>query len=375
MAKKIFIISSIIFVIAGIFLIALKFMPGKTLEVAKEENEEQEKDATIQENQQKTTAVDILKIVEGDIKGATPDPKSGAILFFNDKNFLKADNEGGKRQSLATYPFKNVEKIFWSNAKDKAIVKDTDGFYIIYLDSNKTEKIKDGVDEAIFNTTGDKIIYKFYQASNQKRSVNISDLDGSNWQELTGTEYKEIGLLSQPGRNNFVYFPHPNGLVDSNLNFFDIESKKNEVIFSGKRGADYLWSPKGDKILVSFTMDNDKSKLSLGVMNASGGQFQGLNFPAAVKKCAWSKDGVNIYCAMTNSFPSAAILPDDWQNGKYFSIDTFWKINTESGKKDRVVDLEDLTEEIDSVNLFLDSDEKNLFFINKKNGDLYRIKL
>ncbi len=113
----------------------------------------------------------------------------------------------------------------------------------------------------------------------------------------------------------------------------------------------------------------------LGIANENGGEYRGFRFATSVKKCAWSKDSRFVYCAMMGGFPSYAILPDEWEEGKYNSEDLFWKIDTESGKMERIIEKEEIPQVVDAVNLFLDKSEQYLFFIDRISGGLFRIAI
>ncbi len=382
MAKKIFIISLIVFVVAGGVFAAISFgldLGKKEIEISQKNQENDENENLIPKTEDKkeekqASKNKIEKVIEGDVYGASIDAFDN-LFFQNGKNILKGNNQGKSAFSLATHPFEKIERIIWSQDKTKVIVKDGNSFYLIYLDQGKVEKLKEGVDWAIFNFNGNKLIYKYYQASTKKRSINISELDGENWKELGEVEYKDLEIDSFVSLEKFIYFPKPDAFFETKLALYDYKEEKEEKIFQGKTGADFLLSPKNDKILVSFTLENDKSKLSLAVMNANGGQFVGLNFPSSVRKCVWSKDNINIYCARMGNFPSQAVLPNDWESNKYNFADTFWKINTQTGEQERFLETDEIGGEYDGINFFFDENEKNLFFINKKDQDLYRISL
>jgi hypothetical protein len=374
MSKKIFIFSVIMFILAGTILVFLKIDSNKTIEVS---NQEMAKEKELLEKKENIERADqkIIKLIEGNVRGVFLNKSERKLIYCNGSNFLESDLDGEMKRSLAAHPFNEIQEIIWSKDGKKAIVKDNNDFLIVFLEENKTEKLKDGMDKVIFDFSGDNLIYKYYQSSDQKRSINISNLDGNNWEELVKVEFKDVVLASHPFNNSFLFYPQSRALNSSSLILFNIREKQEKEIFNGKYGADYLWSPNGNKILVSFTLENDKSKLSLGIMNADGGEFRGLNFPTSIKKCIWSNDNKNVYCAMMNNFPTQAILPDDWEEKKFYSMDTFWKVNTNTGEKERVLNPEELNEELDVSNLLLDSEEKYLFMINRKNGDVYRINL
>ncbi|PJA87018.1 MAG: hypothetical protein CO141_01710 [Candidatus Moranbacteria bacterium CG_4_9_14_3_um_filter_42_9] len=78
---------------------------------------------------------------------------------------------------------------------------------------------------------------------------------------------------------------------------------------------------------------------------------------------------------MPASIPENAIMPNDYYNASFSTDDTFWKVDTQTGEKERIVSLDKITEKLDADTLFLNGDESFLFFVNKKDDKLYRIEL
>jgi hypothetical protein len=68
-------------------------------------------------------------------------------------------------------------------------------------------------------------------------------------------------------------------------------------------------------------------------------------------------------------------MPDAFYDRSFTSNDTFWKIDTKTGKSERIVALEDMVSSYDAVNLLLSPDESSLFFINRKDLKLYSIEM
>ena len=146
-------------------------------------------------------------------------------------------------------------------------------------------------------------------------------------------------------------------------------------IFSGRFGADYLWSKDGAKALVSSSDSKGGSKINLGIINNNGGEYQNLNIPTFVSKCAWGKDNKTIYYALPSFSSENYVLPNDYQDGKITAKDTFWKMDISSGKAERIVDIKDIKDSYDATGMFLSPSEDILFFINKIDGKLYGINL
>lgn len=382
MTKKIFIISTIVFVLAGLAFFAYKYLTKdnskeQVIETSNEtqtKNEEAKKEAEETKKEQKQKK--IKKIAEGEIKGATFNEKEDEIYYFNSNNFLTTDLDGNSKKTIGAHPFGDVQFVSWSKEFDKALLKSEDYFFVYDLENKESVELKKGTDVVIWNTFRDQIIYKYFNNQTKKRSLAISDVFGENWKEIMNISYQKVDFSMKPKSEIVGIYPMPDAFVPSELTLVDLIGENQSKIFEGRNGADYLWSLDGKKVLVSHTLEGDKSKLTLGVMNSNGGEYQGLNFPTSVKKCAWSKDSVNVFCASMNGFPDHAVLPNDWDAQKFDSVaDTFWKVNVENAKKKRIVNTEEIEELFDSAALFLDKDEKYLFFTNRKNGDLYRIKM
>jgi hypothetical protein len=68
-------------------------------------------------------------------------------------------------------------------------------------------------------------------------------------------------------------------------------------------------------------------------------------------------------------------MPNDYDQEKFHTADTFWKIDTLTGEKSRIVDLNKIISSYDATDLFFNTDESILFFTNRLDGKLYRIML
>jgi hypothetical protein len=97
--------------------------------------------------------------------------------------------------------------------------------------------------------------------------------------------------------------------------------------------------------------------------------------PTFVSKCAWSKNNTFIFCALPGAISEKNVLPNDYLDNSFTTNDTFWKVNLKTGEKTRVIPLEELKTTYDATKLFLSHSESYLFFINRIDDKLYRIKL
>ena len=375
MTKKVFIIAGIVFavVIAALVIQRVFLSQDKKADNIGEQTSAEE--IPVQQEQAAESGK-IHKAIDASTMGATLAKSTSQIIYFQDSRFQVASFEGQVRSTLGQYPFSNIEELKWNNNRDKVIISDDGGLQI--FDMNKTEPMatKSGVDYAVWDDKEDKIVYKFYDFSSKKRSINISDPDGSNWTTLLEElPHVRVELLPVSKNNEVCYYPAPNGGAKGALECVKKDSKEHRIAHQGEYGAEYLFSPNGDKILMSYSQERNQNKLILAVMNKDGGELKGLSFPTSVQKCVWAKDNVNIFCGNINDMPDHAILPNDWIDGKFNSSDTFWKINTQDGKKTRLLELSETPGQLDGFGYFLDRIESNLLFTDKKTGNIYRIEL
>ncbi len=322
----------------------------------------------------------LTKIIDGGmgvVRGVTLNYSTEQVLYYQKRNFLLANFNGKTKSSVGGYPFINVKDIKWNITKEKALVKDNHRYYIYDLNKNKAEELSKKIDYAVWfkYMLKDKIAYKFYDVDTGKRKLAIADSDGQNEEVLVEElPFRMVGIEIPENGSKVCYFREPDANFKARLNCVNLKTKQKEILHRGSFAADYRWAKNGNRILTSYVSEQIGSKMVLGSMNGKGGEFRSFNFPTSVDKCVWSKDNRKIYCAMMVFKEKNIILPNDWSLSKYQSMDTFWELDVETGKKRRLLESAEMTS-VDATNLFLDSNEGKLFFTDKNSKSVYVISL
>lgn len=114
--------------------------------------------------------------------------------------------------------------------------------------------------------------------------------------------------------------------------------------------------------------------MTLGLISMNG-SYQELGIPTIASKCVWSQDGKTVYYALPGGIPDGSVMPNDYQENKFNTTDTFWKINVITGEKERVIEAGEIKEKYDSSNMFLSATEDAIYFVNRTDQKLYRIQL
>ncbi|MFZ2975162.1 MAG: hypothetical protein WA055_00850 [Candidatus Moraniibacteriota bacterium] len=269
----------------------------------------------------------------------------------------------------------------WSPDKSKILLrtsKDSKESYFLLFDikNDQLVTLNKNINEISWQAISSKIIYKYFDPTSKKSSLNISDADGKNWKKITELPHDKISFLQIPRSGLISFWNNGDANYPTDFQTVSLLGEDTKSLYKDSFGADYLWDNSGSHVLVSQTDTKGGTKIQLGVMNYNGGEYKNLGLPTFVSKCVWSKDNKTIFCALPGNIPDNLILPNDYKAGKFTTADTFWKIDTMTGEKSRLVETSDMPNtSFDASEFFLNSDESLLFFVNKIDKKLYKIIL
>lgn len=323
---------------------------------------------------------DIISPINENILGAdiTPD---GMIIYYSldDHAFKKASVEGKDKSILLSNLSGIPIQIVWSPKKDKVLIllKQEGGenlWHFTDLSTKTLVPLKPEMSRLAWNNLGDKILYQYTDAKNGNRSLNISNPDGTDWKTLT-TLKNDSFIAAIPRSTAISFWNKPNALEKTAFESISVNGENRKILLTEKYGADYLWSPDGERVAVSSSIEKGGNAILLHSMNNIGGELRSLALPTLVSKVVWTKNGQTLYYALPGSLPENAMLPNDYFEKPLFTKDTFWKMDITTGKQTRIVDLKNITEALDSTNIFLSPNEDSLFFTNRATHKLYRIDL
>jgi len=377
LSKKIFIASSVLLAIVLIFwgIYNLSFN-NKTEEMSQE-------DLTITATDPKNTAptsAQIQQISEEAILAPFIDTKNFTIKYYAKEtgHIYQIDFDGKHKKTISDINLPGLINSSWSPNGMKVISQFLRGDAIqhSYYDfiAKKNTPLNDNLRHIVWQSDN-KIFYTYYDATSQQHSLNISNPDGSSLAKITNLNYGNISIAQLPRTGLVSFWNTPNSFFETAFESSLVIGGENKPIFKEKFGADYLWNNNGTYALVSHADQKSGSKIQLAIINSKGGEYKNLGIAVFVSKCAWSKDNKTIYCALPDTMPANMILPNDYQDKKFSTQDSFWKFDVITGEKSKLLGIDKMPGDIDAENLFFNADESMLFFINRLNGKLYKIDL
>ena len=301
------------------------------------------------------------------------------VIYYASKNgnIWQSDFDGSNLTKVSSANLPNLFDVIWSPDKSKVIniYQDQSENVSKSLYNFKTGSItplSNNVQEISWSPSGDKIAYQYYNSQTGANTITISNPDGTNWKAVLNLRMRNLNVNWV--KSGISFYEKPSGLVQSSLFLLDPLAKKFNKILSNIYGLSIKWSPLGDKILYSKTSKGGKG-IGLFVALKDGTGETGIGIASLPEKCVWSQDDRTIFCAVPKNINSANVLPDDFYKGFFVADDEFWKINLDTGEKTPLLSPSEKIGSYDATKLFLSPLEDYLFFVNKKDGLLYSIKL
>ena len=380
--KKVFIISSVFLGVTVLFWLLYVFVIQENMK--KSTSEEEISIQEIQEKNNENNQSDTSRFeVFADFPVLSPTLSSdGSRLYTYHKEtatLYEIDTETKSKKVLQDTNLTGPIISLWSSNPEISILKTTPQqnaqYFLIDTKSQTTTALPSDITYLSWDSLSERIVY-IQRKKPEEILFSTAKPDGTDTKELSAISEKgRVSLTPVPGSPIIAYWPQSANTKISPLTHINLSTKEKTEIFAGKYGADYLYAPNGERILLSWSTEKGGSKMTLATLNKYGGQYKDLGIPTLASKCVWNKTATTVYCAVPTGMTQTTVMPDDYINGKFLTVDSFWKVDIESGKKERVVELSDIQERFDATNLFIDSSEQYLFFVNKNTSTLYRITL
>lgn len=311
-------------------------------------------------------------IAQGQIKTAKlKDDRK--IIYFNQNNFLETDLKGVQKSSLASYPFKGLNNIECVSSGNYCLIEEEGGFFVFNVNEKENKPLEEKIKAVDFNYQQDGLVYLYEEKDGYQ--LSSSNLNGENWLQLKKIKGDNLKISVSPAENKIVYFPQNAEEKQAGIFLTDLIGANSGEKIVSKDIIDLSWSPNGDAILFSF-YDHlvTPKRVNLGYYDLNNNQEYSLGLPGIAKKCIWKKDSSEIYCGILANTEQKSFNLTDWYAREFISSDFFWKINLETGEKERLfISEEEKYPVVDAFNLFIINEE--LFFIDKISGNLIKRNL
>ncbi|KKU21359.1 MAG: hypothetical protein UX31_C0018G0014 [Candidatus Nomurabacteria bacterium GW2011_GWA1_46_11] len=292
------------------------------------------------------------KIEERKFSG-TVIPKVYEALFGNSGNsvimrYLKTDN-----RTIETFVGTLPQEILGGDSTGENELRGT------FLTANITDMS--------ISPDGKSIFYLFN--SGETTVGTILDIASGKKTQAFDSAFNEW-LSSWPGSKTVTLTTKPSYVALGYLYKLDLTAQNLVRVLDSVYGLTALLSPDGKMVLYA---DNS---LALNIYHTDTKISESLGVRSLPEKCVWGKGSDIVYC----SAPKIVLgtnYPDAWYKGEISFDDQVWKIDPVLGTASILLDPGTVNEgvDVDGTKLTLDSEEKYLFLINKKDSFLWEMDL
>lgn len=304
-------------------------------------------------------------------------------IIYYDKytgEFKKKAADGSSETLLTQQKYPQADKIYWSPARDKAVLSFPDSSKIVYdFNQDKQYSLPKETTEFSFSPSGNQIAYKYVGAQPDERWLAVSNPDGSGAQvvEALGDKAGLVKVDWSPNNQMVAYYTDTTTSTEQDIIFLGLNNENFPAVKVDGLNFNGRWSPGGDKVLYSISSADTSYNPTLWVMDGTlgnlGGSPQELDLQTWPDKCAFGSLDT-IYCAVPTYLPSGSDLYPEITNGV---ADEFYKVDLKTGLKTL------LALPVDSSGygtftadkIFLSASEDLLYFTDRTTGRLYQIRL
>ncbi len=312
------------------------------------------------------------------VLGPTIDNQKVKYYLASNGNVFKSNFDGSQLTQVSSNLLTGLLKVLWSPDKDKVIaVFDDEGQtkkYFYDYDTQIATLLNEKIRWLVWSPVENRIAYQYYDEQTEDNNISIANPDGSNWINVFSTRMKDL-IVEWPNSSQLAVRTKPSGLAQSAVYMINLSNGNFQKIINDRYGLTVLWSPLGNKLLLSET-DQQGKNMKLKIADLAESTIEELNFVTLPEKCTWSQDNRTVFCAVPKTISKLAVLPDDYYKGVISFTDDFWQINLDTGEARQIFEAGDTeTNGYDAQELFLSPLEDYLLFVNQKDGLLYSLEL
>lgn len=316
------------------------------------------------------------------IKISTSSPETLRYVERQTGNIFEYDltTLSARRVSATTLP--GIQRVLWGfEGKDvilQFIDEKTDSLKTLFahvdedtsesLDNTHGEFLADNLETLALNSISSDLVY-----TQQKNDTTLG---------LLRTGSTTSMFFETPISDWSVFWPTPTKLFFSTKASGEAPGVVYEVNPLNKTsrrlplynyGLSILPDETGSSFIFSSTAV--ESFPTLFVFDTEKELARNLSLKTFAEKCAWI-DSQSVFCGVPRTSLEKTTLPDAWYQGIVSFSDTFWIVNIQTGRAFDALDPEKETSiPMDVTSVKISNSKNYASFINKKDGDLWIIRL
>lgn len=313
----------------------------------------------------------LLQITKDPIIGATLAGDKVHLLFYRREggNLFQTDLEGKNETKVTHLTVLGITDVVWSPTKEQAIVaylaNNELKHFIQNAATSSTNFLPENLTSAAWSPEGARIVYT--RLGTRGSEVITANPSGGNARAVY-TERSPDWRAQWIATTTLILTTSPTYALPGLSLFLSIGQGTAE--YSSLIGLQILPAFPTNTYAI-FSTDSRGGMAELRFQKRTGDPISVADVRTLQEKCTWNHTFTTLYCAAPERAKGYANLPDEWLKGKITFRDRIIKITPQNGAIETLVP----SSGFDAVGLFLDSEEKFLFFVHKTDSTLWRLEL
>lgn len=331
-----------------------------------------EEDASENKTEQVKTNSVATKIVETPMVNATID-SSNSIKYYSlaTGQTFEVPAVGGESTILDDTTLSGLTSVSWAPSAPYVLTKVQNRVYSYNFEKNKSYAFPIDVTSAQF--LSDNRVFYTFQNQGGTVDISVSQADGSKWKKIITLTSNAVFLKPIPFSNKISQTLIPSSYRASALRIINIDTGEATSVLDEKNGLNVSWAPNGEIGIISYTTERGGGVISLSIIDKSGFELSKIpDVGTIAEKVVWSSDSKTAYFTKPE-VTNTKILPDDYYTSNLGDFnESLYKIDISTAT---VSQLSNNIGSVDSRDLFLNEADTELFFINRRDNNLYKVPL
>lgn len=335
--------------------------------------EKQESNETkVDTSKESTSTLTAMKLTDKLVVNAFIDEKNLIKFYSLDKGqVFTTPASGGEPTMIDETILNGLTSVEWAPTSPYVLTKVQNRIYSY----NYAEKKSYGfpIDATSASFLSDNRVFYTFQNPDGSIDLSVSQADGSNWNKIITISSNAVFLKNIPFQNSISQTLVPSSYRASSLRVINVNTGEATSVLDEKNGLNISWAPNGEIGIISYTTERGGGVLSLAIVDKKG--FEIAKIPdvgTIAEKITWSSDSKTAYFTKPE-VSSSKILPDDYYTSSLGDFnESLYKIDINTATASQ---LSSNIGSVDSRDLFLNSAGTELFFINRKDNNLYKVPL
>lgn len=252
---------------------------------------------------------------------------------------------------------------------------------IFDLASQTWTRLQDGIQSPVWSPTDYQIAY-FVPSNSGSETLTTINIGATTTKPVSVASLAmEDMMLQWPNKNTVVVSDRPSAYTTGSIWLFSVPLKTLSLVAYENLGAESLWDTSSSALIFSAESNNAGGQLAF--RNTTGTQ-KVLSFATLPSKCTFGPSTTTssttnlsglIYCAVPSDQTtfSVARLPDEYDQGVYFTNDDLYSINTGTGSLAKIFSSSAINQSLDATHM--ETFNNVLFFINRYDQKIYALSL